>query len=707
MESLVITVNGIALDLAPGEEDRFYITVQNNDLLKGLASRQASFSRGLTLPATRKNLDLLEADRPINSNQVPTGSTPAQVFIEGYPVLNQAEILVTSLSQRGITATLFGGNAKFFRQLKENSIRELDLSAYSFEWNALTGIPQLRDTTRGVCTADSLFTDVESYEAAEAESADTVALALGELSLDAGGFWFYCYTLLEEIFKSLEGLTVDLSKVPEQFNKVALACPVPIYYEGLTKPPGYSATGTGPVTPNEVQENRNTEILAPTDFDDPDNLWNATELNYIIPTAGTGTVTLSVTGIVYDRPEGETRQSSIRVQINGQSTRTVFLDDTPSELGFKAFEVYINFSYNFNPGDKVRFIAQTFLAKSGGTKILFGQGQLIFKVDKAGNNPPTTITNPAEFLPDLAQKDFVSNMLSWFNLVPIEKDEVVSFVPMEEILQRPPSVKELGSINYTYISYLPRYGQENLLKYAENEKVLRSDTTGQFQLEHSSLDPEKVQLELLFSALDSSQAPGVERVNVPIWAYEYQAIDNNKMSINTAGQYTTTEANPLKVGDYILANGFLGLVYTIINDRQGLCYISNQNIQDQDWELLAFDYQKDPAAYVATLEQVTGEDYNLRYRGTQFTFANTSFKAARFPIELTFNSLLENYFKLTTEALGRPLALRAKFNITTREFFNLQEAGTLYVPSLGLNFYVNKVEQFKRKALTRVELLRI
>ena len=71
MSNLQIRVDGQPLDLAPKEDDRFYITKQVHDIIKGLESREADFTRNISLPATQKNQELLRADRPLNSNQYP------------------------------------------------------------------------------------------------------------------------------------------------------------------------------------------------------------------------------------------------------------------------------------------------------------------------------------------------------------------------------------------------------------------------------------------------------------------------------------------------------------------------------------------------------------------------------------------------------------------------------------------------------------
>jgi hypothetical protein len=294
-----------------------------------------------------------------------------------------------------------------------------------------------------------------------------------------------------------------------------------------------------------------------------------------------------------------------------------------------------------------------------------------------------------------------------FNLIPVEQNRVISFKEFDKTLENVTYSKELGSKDFNYINYLPAYSQKNWLKYADNELLQRNDFNDYFNVTHKALDAEGTQIELIFSACDASLAPGAAKVGLPYWFYEYKREDNNKMTVNSStGAYSTVDSNDLEVGDYVFVAGNLSKVFQVIDNRNGFLN-TGFSANSQDWQWLDMDYESQENAYIASMETVTGEAYNLRSGGV--LFSNTTgqpFKAAQFTAALTFTQLIEQYFKTTTGLLLEPLVIQAFFNVTTREFYNLT-SNTVYVPSLGLNFYVNKVEQFKSKGLTRVELIRI
>ena len=177
------------------------------------------------------------------------------------------------------------------------------------------------------------------------------------------------------------------------------------------------------------------------------------------------------------------------------------------------------------------------------------------------------------------------------------------------------------------------------------------------------------------------------------------------MDMNIAGGYITNTANDLKVGDMVRIGGKRRQVIVVTNNKEGV-FSEGDNLNQQDWQYLTFTNNKQDNIYIASMETITGKQYRSSFRFIRYSFTG-DFKAAKFTPGLHFSNILNNYFARLTNMLAQPLVIQAWFNFTVADFLALDNTQPIYIPSLGLSFYMVKIKQFKRLGSVRVELIRI
>jgi len=385
-----IRINGESLDLPTEANDVFFITRQIHDILRGLETREGDFTRSISLPKTVKNLRITRAATPVNFDRESNNFLPCSVLFDGVSVVNDAQFATYTVGPRTIEARIFGGNTGFFSQLSDENLQAVDLSAYNFnmrDWSFN------RSNTSGVVQTWSLWTDNESARAMIRENGDPADFNLNYPNIQFSGFHFFIYTLLEEIFKQLDGLTVDMSNLNEQFRKLAVAVPVYQWVDGWESSAGFQSYGIRDVEegdPADPFPPNQTTIITPVTFTDSTGLWDVD--GWVIPTAGLVTVDVDlkfppaaalqvISGIVQVTVNDEIRYSE-----NFRLAQFVF--------------TFVNFrtSVNVQPGDKIRVQIQAGQNTSEGFYLYYNN-----RVSKPGGTPDGFI-EVADEMPDVPQK---------------------------------------------------------------------------------------------------------------------------------------------------------------------------------------------------------------------------------------------------------------------------------------------------------------
>jgi len=270
----------------------------------------------------------------------------------------------------------------------------------------------------------------------------------------------------------------------------------------------------------------------------------------------------------------------------------------------------------------------------------------------------------------------------------------------------------LADPDFNSISIPGNYGQRNIFKYEDSNFVERLDANGVFNIS-SDILPETVEvLTLIFSAVDLSEiiTADARATSTPHYKFNYLAEQQNKMNTNGV-LYTTVDGNDLRPGNLVRLDTGVYQVDAIIDNKNGTFTTDAGNQNDQDWQRLKIEKNSD-SVHIAQIEEATpgANNYALFDGPDQYPNDLTFYpdgSSATFPVELQFSFIINNYFKRFVETISQPAIIQAFFDIPVLQFIQLDQTAPVYIESLGQNFYINKIEQYKIEGLTRVELIKV
>ena len=167
-----------------------------------IETRQGGFSNDFTIPLTSKNKALLDFPNNINSaSRNPYSKVSATLFDKGTPV-SDGFLKYQIVSDTSLQASFFGDNVNWFTLLKQDSIRDLDLSEFDHTWNAST----IKTTIDANKTSDYI------YPLIDYGTSNNVATS-GQYSVFNFMPGFFIHTLVEKIFENIgwkiEGEIID------------------------------------------------------------------------------------------------------------------------------------------------------------------------------------------------------------------------------------------------------------------------------------------------------------------------------------------------------------------------------------------------------------------------------------------------------------------------------------------------------------------
>lgn len=253
------------LDLQPGADKDFYITKQLHDL-HDLETREADFTKTISLPYSPNNIRLLGINTPKLNRHSSQGTQfiPVTVEMSGIPVLNDALMRINVGNDLTFSATLFAGVAGFFTQLTETPINELDWSDLDFEWTGSNLLAKMDDAT-GICYPFCNWYTNDSIETFRALG-DSNASAYNKMDIAYSGFFVYVREILDRVFASMVGITVDYGDLEndDTFNRLAIACPMDLVRRSYTEPPLDAYNGRAETNEYNVPTAPGTNLLTAT-----------------------------------------------------------------------------------------------------------------------------------------------------------------------------------------------------------------------------------------------------------------------------------------------------------------------------------------------------------------------------------------------------------------------------------------------------------
>ena len=473
---LQIIVQGEPLDLIEGEETRFFITRILQDL-SDLSTRNSDFTNTISIPNTNTNLRLIGNQVPDVARFSETSITnvDCQVLLGGLPVLSDAYFLVSNQTDSQMRLTVFSGTAKFFANIRDESIKALNFSEYDLNWT-LADLQDIADTTEGVCYPRATWFTTESIDLMFAQGGDTLRTAVNENYLAESGFYMYCHTILNKIFETVNRLSFDTSNLDLKYFEAGIPCPVPIIHDQYT-----SLTGVYSEVRNELGNDIPNGRVEFTVLTDDSGFWSDINDEYTITNDGTFVVRCrfqgdirAVNGLVFTlRDSGGNTLAQTTVESQGNSTRS--------------YDLTILTSVEVN-GSETLYIESAVVDGNGTTTKTLDFASFSIEEQGIGRGDRVAV---ADFLPDISQRDFVREMFNLFNIIPTINAEVVTLNYFDEITKGS-TLKLDVSKQITRSASLLSYGQTSILKYADNEDVSREDANSFFQVDSLTLQREVV-----------------------------------------------------------------------------------------------------------------------------------------------------------------------------------------------------------------------
>lgn len=695
-----------SLDLLPNSEKKFYITKQLHDL-KDLKTRNASFSKQLTIPRTEHNVNLLE------SNLVETAASsgdnysyiPCQVFMKGSPVVTDARLFITSEDSKSkiININVFGGVVDFFEQVSDKSLKSLDVSEYDRDW-VLDDLQALAATTEGLLIGQAM--NVLNVDWSNAVSKGMPETEFGaDTDLNYSGSWFYFKTLVTKILANVKGLQFDVSELEEEdiYQQMVLFLPTDILFKNFSAIDSFSGEVYQETTTKSLTASETRLTFSETREDEPSGFWDSVNDEYVITVDGYYDIDLALDvrlGGINRRGQRESITISVyknNVELVGQELR--FVGTVRRDYKRTIF---------MNIGDTLSVRVKP---TQYDDLILYYTGTFGFK---GSGNIKNTYVKISDYLPDISQKDFIKEVFNFFNVIPTYDNGVIKFVKWDEITEQ-------ESIDLTdYVDTMQAqpvkgsistYGQSNVVKYTNDEDVLNQGLNTSFPMQSDELNPEKIVLQSVFSGSDAAYFSLGTMMSVPMFSFEYFDVVGNNMT-STFGSVdinTTVSPHGLEVGDSIFllnASGFNQGRRTVIAVQDEfncrLDVIANSTTT-KPWSFRRYKRNEDLGLRFGLADSSFITTGIMREGGRGYSSVNT--KLITFPDELTWQSLTNKYYINLIDLLKKPVVKSVWLRLPNLVFNRINGLKPAYI--LNQYYYINKLEQYNYNKLCRAELIEI
>ena len=696
---IIITTDDGVLDLFVGAENEFYITRQIHDL-NNFETRDASFSKSLEIPPTTNNINILG----IQNNDIITQGIQCSVnmgglmvapiallFWEGADIVNDEEVLLIQI---------LAGNFNCFNAIRSGSIDTINWADLATEWEAF----DLRN--RSSNTTDLVF-PLADWSLRTSTPIEEPNL----YDVNHAGFFMFCKEIMSRIV-SETGFTLVLEpNLPTDFGILALACPVTKFL---------SLTELGQVSVSQFVEKTidqpTTDATDRTIFEDDDStsIWNAGNNEWTISIDQdftlevTGTFQQSVTGI---RPD-----SQIRIVRNTSTLATFFVSgDQPAGTAF-----FLTATVTALIGDVIFVEQQSFVPQATVTV----ESGTIFKISTIGADTDRTV-QPSQFIPQIDRKTFFTSILNIFNLVMIT-DEIARTVTLRNFNdifsateQDLTSRLDVGG-KVEIRPGITSIGQNSNFTW-NSDNLLRADFNLTVRFENSILETDKTVIALPYSAADGSFnfiTPSTVnlKVRVPMYQSGVEFIDPGTVTFITINpgsdpsNFVLSDDVDFTVGDWF---EFLGDKYRIVeksSDRagamQGPLVAGSIGTELEAIHSYAAETQEARLALIHIDGSETEIGLSQGRTVVDQQLISTSQTATWFD-RLKWDELVPAYYRDILRALQTPQIIKASFNLSVFYFIQLDHLRPIYIDQLNAFFYLNKIEQFKLKKKTRLELIRI
>ena len=693
---IVITTDAGVLDLFVGAETEFYITRQIHDL-HDFETRNASFSKALEIPPTETNLRVLNVvqDSPTTQGVI------CSVVMAGVTVANNAFLYYLGSEitndRKILRIQILSGNFNFFNAIAEADISLINWADLQIEWETAEVI------TANTNTVDLVVPVADWLARGNSEQFDSV----GNQDINQIGFFIYAKEIIRRIISEADFTMVEGANLPADFSTIALACPMDKFVNlsdvSQVSVFGFVSNNT-PQTVSNVLE----RAIFPATGNAP-VIWQPATNEYEIELAATYDISLD--GIFTHTVNGIMQDSEIRIMLNGGVLATFFANGDVTDIDF-----FISTQISGVPGDLIFIEIESFTDQT----TLTLEPLSFFGISTPGADISRTV-QPDEFVPPIAQKTFLTGILNIFNLVLITDDiaKTVTIRNFNDIFSA--TEQDLttrldvgGTIDV--VPGIDSLGRDSNFKWG-NDNLLRTDADFTVRFLNDVLETSKDVITLPFSACDNSLNWFNPLVNtflkalIPMVSYDRVFQENPLPTITIdggTGDFTSDvpiEYNVGSIFDFSDVPPNQIRVTKKSSDVQGTLTITGRTT-GQLRSIMTFAVETFQDRLAIMSPNVVGHQFYQGDANTRTTLDPTGFEAIWFD-RLIWENLIEDHYKELLNALQTPQVVKGLFNLTVFDFIQLDHLRPVYIDQLNAFFYINKIEQFKIKNKTRLELIRI
>jgi hypothetical protein len=508
-----------------------YAIAKIGEIEKRSGARSAEF----TIPKTAKNKAIFENPDDVNNvGTKPYRRLKARYYSNG--IDQQISFATLKESAQGYSVNIYGGNADFFASLKDNSIRDLDLTDYNHHWDIdFVNLSKPQDYPIKYALVD-YQTDSPNTGMNNTDSRAYLGVILPcvyeefliEQIAIQKGYTVNNQTKLEPIFQSGKmALPIggeqyqrdtDLSRLKGvfQLGTIPTGSPTGNFYDGAS------------ITSQEQsywQQYFNSNTNFGGAFVIPDECLITYKLDINLYNDGASAELIYIDVYSTDTVAGSAiiRTYTINVPVTGAPPATPFnftvTDDVTCVIptaGYCSFSFVVRSASVTNVFNQV---GDNYFEILNAELLLDNRGRLIdYNRDIEFENSGIYVYNyvtVASNLPDLSQADyFKSYIQKTCSIVSVDEiNKVVNIYPFKKVLDNIPFAKDWSNkidlSEVPEISYTLDYSQRNVLKYQDDEDVIKpSGTDYTILIDDENLEFEQTLIELPFSATEMVERLG-------------------------------------------------------------------------------------------------------------------------------------------------------------------------------------------------------
>lgn len=508
-----------------------YAIAKIGEIEKRSGARSAEF----TIPKTAKNKAIFENPDDVNNvGTKPYRRLKARYYSNG--IDQQISFATLKESAQGYSVNIYGGSADFFASLKDNSIRDLDLTDYNHHWDIdFVNLSKPQDYPIKYALVD-YQTDSPNTGMNNTDSRAYLGVILPcvyeefliEQIAIQKGYTVNNQTKLEPIFQSGKmALPIggeqyqrdtDLSRLKGvfQLGTIPTGAPLGNFYDGAS------------ITSQEQaywQQYFNSNTNFGGAFVIPDECLITYKLDINLYNDGASAELIYIDVYSTDTVAGSAliRTYTINVPVTGAPPATPFNFTVTDEVtcviptaGYCSFSFVVRSASVTNVFNQV---GDNYFEVVDAELLLDNRGRLIeYNRDIEFENSGIYVYNyvtVASNLPDLSQADyFKSYIQKTCSIVSVDEiNKVVNIYPFKKVLDNIPFAKDWSNkidlSEVPEISYTLDYSQRNVLKYQDDEDVIKpSGTDYTILIDDENLEFEQTLIELPFSATEMVERLG-------------------------------------------------------------------------------------------------------------------------------------------------------------------------------------------------------